>query len=61
MKLNREKYELAKARACKGQKEIMAEGISKGTLCRIIGGGNARPETLGKLAKILEVDVTEII
>lgn len=61
MKLNREKYELAKARACKGQKEIMAEGISKGTLCRIIGGGNARPETLGRLAKILEVDVTEII
>lgn len=25
MKLDRQKYDLAKARACKGQKELMAE------------------------------------
>ena len=36
-------------------------GIPKGTLCRIIGGGEARPETVGKIAKALDVDVTEII
>ena len=30
MKLDRQKYDLAKARACKGQKELMAEGIPKG-------------------------------
>ena len=38
MKLDRQKYDLAKARACKGQKELMAEGIPKGTLCRAAGG-----------------------
>lgn len=61
MKLDRKKYELAKARACMGQKDLEAAGIPKGTLCRVIGGGDARPETLGKIAKALGVDVTEII
>lgn len=36
MKINRQKYELARARACKGQKDLEADGIPKGTLCRII-------------------------
>lgn len=61
MKLDRKKYELARARACKGQKELVAAGIPKGTLCRLIGGGNAKPETVGRIAKTLGVDVTEII
>ena len=61
MRIDRKKYELARARACKGQKDIIAEGLPKGTLCRLIGGGNAKPETIGKLAKALGVDVTEII
>ena len=61
MKLDRQKYELARARACMGQKDLEAAGIPKGTLCRIIGGGEARPETLGRIAKALGVDVTEII
>lgn len=61
MKLDRKKYELARARACKGQRELVAEGIPKGTLCRIVGGGEAKPETMGRIAKILGVDVTEII
>lgn len=61
MKLNRAKYELARARACMGQKDLVTAGIPKGTLCRIIGGEDARPETLGKIARALGVDVTEII
>lgn len=61
MKINRKKYELARARSCKGQKDLIAAGIPKGTLCRIIGGGNTKPETIGRIAKVLEVDVTEII
>lgn len=61
MKLDRQKYDLAKARACKGQKELMAEGIPKGTLCRAAGGYSLKPETAGKIAKALGVDVTEII
>lgn len=61
MKIDRRKYELARARACMGQKDLVAAGIPKGTLCRIIGGGDARPETAGKIAEALGVDVTEII
>lgn len=61
MKINREKYELARARACVSAKELVAAGIPKGTLCRAIGGSEIRPETIGKIARVLKVDVTEII
>ena len=61
MKIDKEKFELAKARACTGTKDLVAAGIPRGTLCRIVGGEEARPETIGKIAKILGVDVTEII
>lgn len=61
MRINRKKYMLARARACMGQKDLEEAGIPRGTLCRIIGGGDMRPETAGKIAKALGVDVTEII
>lgn len=61
MKLDRKKYELAKARACMKSEDIYKAGIPKGTLCRLINAGNGRPETIGKLAKILGIDVTELI
>ena len=61
MKIDRRKYELAKARACISLNDIEKRGVPKGTMCRLIGGGNAKPETIGKLAKALGVDVTEII
>lgn len=61
MKLDRKKYMLARARACMGQKDLEAAGIPRGTLCRIVGGGDMRPETAGKIAKALGVDVTAII
>ena len=61
MKINRQKYELARARACMGQKDLEAAGIAEGTLCSAIGGKGIRPETAGKIAKALGVDVTEII
>nr|DAL59365.1 MAG TPA_asm: SOS-response transcriptional repressor [Caudoviricetes sp.] len=61
MKLNKEKFNLAKARTCKGTKELEAAGIPRGTLCTAISGKNVRPETIGKIAKALGVDVTEII
>ena len=62
MKLNREKFELAKARACMGTKDIVAAGVPKGTLCAAMNPNKeTRPETIGKIAKILAVDVTEII
>ena len=61
MRINREKYMLARARACMGQKELVEAGVPKGTLCRIVGGADAKPETIGKIAKALGVDVTEIL
>lgn len=60
MRLNKEKYELAKARACMGQKDLIAAGIPKGTLCRVLRE-DVRPETVGKIARALGVDVLEII
>lgn len=60
MKLDRQKYMIARARACMGQKELEAAGIPKGTLCRALRG-NIKPETAGRIAKALGVDVTEII
>ena len=61
MKLNRKKFDLARARACKGTKELEASGISRGTLCSLMAGRSGRPETVGRIAKALGVDVTEII
>ena len=61
MKLNKTKYELARARTCKGFKDIVAAGVHKGTLCRAMNGEDMRPETIGRIAKALGVDVTEII
>lgn len=60
MKLDKQKYMIARARACMGQKDLVAAGIPKGTLCAALKG-NIKPETAGKIAKALGVDVTEII
>lgn len=61
MKLDRKKFAIARARACMGQKDFEEAGIPKGTLCRAMSGRSLKPETLGKIAKALGVDVTEII
>lgn len=60
MRIDRTKYMFARARACMGQKELEAAGISKGTLCRALQK-DIKPETAGRIAKALGVDVTEII
>lgn len=60
MKLDRKKYMLARARACMGQKELEQAGIPKGTLCRALSK-NVKPETIGKIARALGCDVTDII
>lgn len=43
MKINRKKLELAKARACMGQKEIVAAGFPAGTLTNAMTGKNVKP------------------
>ena len=61
MKIDKKKLDIAKARACMGSKEIEASGFPKGTYCGILQGRNVKPETMGRLARVLGVDVTEII
>lgn len=60
MRIDKRKYELAKARACKGTSDLVSAGIPRGTLSRVYRD-DIRPETAGKIAKALGVDVTEII
>lgn len=60
MKINKEKYLLARAKACMGPKELVAAGIPRGTLYSVFKG-EVRPETAGKIARALGVDVAEII
>ncbi|MDO5590134.1 MAG: helix-turn-helix transcriptional regulator [Lachnospiraceae bacterium] len=60
MKIDREKYLLARANACMSIKDLVAAGIPRDTLYRA-ERKNVRPETAGKIAEALGVDVTEII
>lgn len=61
MKISKKKYELTQARACIGQKRLEDLGISRGTLNRALNGESIKPETAGRIAKALGVDVTEIL
>ncbi len=61
MKIDKQKFALARARACMGPKEIETAGFPRGTLNTVLNGRNVRPETAGRLAKALGVDVLEII
>ncbi len=60
MKISIARLELQMARACK-TREDLREVLSAGTLRRIRTGEDLRPATLGRIAKALGVDVTEIM
>lgn len=62
MKANKEKLFLAMARACMGVSDIHEKlGMPIPTINNVIAGRVVRPATIGKIAKALGVDVTEII
>ncbi|MDO4170190.1 MAG: helix-turn-helix transcriptional regulator [Lachnospiraceae bacterium] len=61
MKLDRKKFDIARARACVTQDELEKAGVHKCTLSRAINGKDIKPITLGKIARALNIDVTEII
>ena len=44
-----------------GFSEFESAGIPRGTMCRAMSGKGLKPETVGRIAKALGVDVTEII
>lgn len=61
MKIDYSKLEVAKAKACMTTQEIYHAGFAKGTYNNIRDGKDVKPATVGKLAKILNCDVLEII
>ena len=62
MKVNRKKLEIAMANACMNTEDIeKATGMPRSTINRVITRQGSRPGTIGKIAKILGVNVIEII
>lgn len=62
MKVNRQKLELAMARACMNSADLpAAAGLPRPTVQNAIVGKGKRPGTLGRIAKALGVDPAEII
>ena len=60
MRINKAKYQLALARACKDRRDLIAAGIPAGTLSKMYTS-EMKPVTVGKIAKALGCDVTDII
>lgn len=63
MKLNRKAVDLAQARACLSRKELCEKaGVSTATLAHLKAGRREpSPKTIGRLARALECDVTELL
>lgn len=62
MKVNRQKLELAMARACMDTADIQkTTGMPRPTVNNVVSGKNVRPGTMGRIAKALSTDVAEII
>ena len=62
MKADRNKLELAMARACISPATLAERAnMPRPTLNGVISGKNVRPSTLGKVASALGVDVEELM
>lgn len=62
MKADRQKLELAMARACMSSADLpSASGLPRPTVQNAIVGKSVRPATLGRIARALNVDPAEII
>lgn len=62
MKVNRQKLEIAMARACMNINAIAQKAVMpRPTVNNALTGRNIKPETAGRIAAALGVDVTEII
>lgn len=62
MRADRKKLELAMARACMNTEDLCTKtAMPRPTLNNIIVGKSVRPGTIGRVAKALQIDVTEIL
>ena len=60
MKINKNKLDVVLARRCMALTDLRDE-IAPGTLVRINNSGELRTKTVGRLCKLLECDVSEIV
>lgn len=62
MKINKEKLEIAMARA-ELNRNTLAEkaGMPIPTICNVYSRGTCKPATAGRIAKALGCDITEIL
>lgn len=62
MRADRNKLELALARACMTPESLStAAGMPRPTVNNVITGRSVRPATLGRIAKALNVDPSELL
>lgn len=61
MKIQKDKLEVALARACMNARDLRNDGISSNTIVRAMRGEELTSKTVGKIARTLGVDVLEII
>lgn len=59
---NKQKLQLAMAKSCLTSGDLQKKsGLPRGTFLNVIAGKNVKPATIGKVARAMNVDVTEII
>jgi transcriptional regulator with XRE-family HTH domain len=61
MRINKERYNLARAKACLSQADVIKSGVSKGTVSAIMHDKEFNPDTVGRIAKALNVSVEYLI
>lgn len=62
MKANKRKLDIAMARACMSANDIQVKTkMPRPSINNVLCGKSVRPDTIGKIAKALGADVTEII
>lgn len=61
MIIDKEKFKLIRARKCMSRSDLLSSGVSQGNLNSIWNRRSVRPETAGKIARALGVDVLDII
>lgn len=62
MKVNKEKLQIAMAKACMNTADLQeATEMPMPTVAGAVSGRSVRPATVGKIARALKCDVTEII
>lgn len=62
MKASKQKIQIARARACMSVLNIITtSGLPRATVNRAVNGISVSPETLGRIAEALGVDVLEIL